>query len=359
MRHYLALVGALAVSGSAVWSCAAGGTDTECPIGSEKCPCTDGGSCDGDLVCLSDLCVNPNPQGGSGQGGAAATGGGGAGTGAFSGTGGSVPCDAGCSKIDVLFALDGSGSMAEEISALAASQSFAAVIQNLAAVNCGNIEYRIGVTDDNDGGFIVPDGWPGMHPWFDSTELSDDQIMQAFTGASNKVIAGSGTEVGCEHVLTSSTTLLNGDATGFVRPEALLVLVLVTDVDDYGAYDNMNGNQCGLGCTTVGQPVANLYQSLVALKGNNPKGVATVIIAGDPNIAGGTNFCGQPGTCCSGGVDCQVFHADRLWQFAAAQDGTNGYTANLCTGPQSVPNAVQTAFADNIDLACQGFDPPQ
>lgn len=361
MRHTLALLGLIALTSGAAWSCAAGASDSECPIGSEKCPCTDGGSCDGSLVCLSDICVNPNPdQGGATNTGGTGPGSGGAGSGAFNpGSGGSVPCDAGCSKIDVLFALDGSGSMAEEIGALSASQSFATVIQNLAAVNCGNINYRIGVTDDNDGGFLVPSGWPGAHPWFDSTELTDDQIMQAFTGAANQVIAGSGTAVGCEHVLSSSVSLLTNDSTGFVRPDALLVLVMVTDVDDYGAYDNINGNSCGLGCNTVGQPVANLYQSLVTLKNNEPKGVATVVVGGDPAVQGGSNFCGQPGTCCSGGIDCQVFHADRLWSFAAAQTGTNGYTANLCAGPQTVPNAVQAAFADNIDLACQGFDPPQ
>jgi formylglycine-generating enzyme required for sulfatase activity len=35
-------------------------SDEGCPIGSEGCPCTAGGFCDGGLVCLSDLCVDPN-----------------------------------------------------------------------------------------------------------------------------------------------------------------------------------------------------------------------------------------------------------------------------------------------------------
>lgn len=346
-------------SSVASWGCAAGtDDDEECPIGSEKCACTKGGSCDPGLECLSDTCVDPDGggggsgpgPGGSGGGGAGPGGGGAGGGGGFGPTGGNSPCDEGCTAIDVLFALDGSGSMSEEISALSASQSFAATIDALAGINCGNIQYRIGVTDDNDGGFIVPSGWPGQKPWFDSASLDDETIAAAFTGASNQVIAGSGTDVGCEHVLSSSVSLLSGDTTEFLRPEALLVLILVTDVDDYGAYDNVAGNSCGLGCSVTGQPVQTLYDTLLGLKGNDPKAIATIVVGGDPNIAGGVNFCNQPGTCCSGGIDCQVFHATRLWDFAEMQDGMNGYTQNLCGGPQNVPNAVQAAFDENIDL---------
>jgi len=134
--------------------------------------------------------------------------------------------------------------------------------------------------------------------------------------------------------------------------------VMVTDVDDYGAYDNENGNDCGIGCTTVGAPVNTIYDGLVGLKGGDPKGVAAIVVAGDPNVDDGVNFCGQPGTCCSG-VDCLVFHADRLWAFAGMQVGSNGHAANLCGGAQTVPTAVQTALGDNIDLACQEFGPPE
>ncbi len=302
------------------------------------------------VACVpAELTIDSSGPGGSGGAGGDA---------GFGPTGGNSPCDEGCSAIDVLFALDGSGSMAEEINALSASQSFAATISALAGINCGNIQYRIGVTDDNDGGFLVPGGWPGTKPWFDSTTLDNDTIAQAFTGAANQVVAGSGTAVGCEHVLSSSVTLLNNDDTGFLRPEALLVLILVTDVDDYGAYDNIAGNSCGLGCTVSGQPVQTLYDTLVVLKGNEPKAVATVVVAGDPNIAGGVNVCDQPGTCCTGGTDCQVFHGTRLWEFAEMQDGMNGYTQNLCGGALAVPIAVQSAFEDNIALACLGFEPP-
>lgn len=332
-----------------------------CAVGSETCTCTQGGACDPGLVCLSDLCVDPDGVGGTGAAGGSPSSSSGTGgqnpVSSSSGTGGQGECFSdGCKAIDVLFAMDGSGSMVEEVSALSASQAFTGIIDALATINCGDIRFRIGVTDDNDGGFIVPGGWSGAVPWFDSDTMSADEISVAFNGAAGQVNAGSGTELGCEHVLTSASTLLAGDSTGFLRDDALLVLVLLTDVDDYGAYDNVNGNDCGVGCNTIGAPVQEIYDQLVALKGGDEKALGSIVIGGDPGVNGGVNFCNQPGTCCAGG-DCNVFHATRLWSFAALHTGMNGYTSNLCAGAQVVPNVVEDAMNANIDLACKDFVP--
>lgn len=123
----------------------------------------------------------------------------------------------------------------------------------------------------------------------------------------------------------------------------------------------MSGNDCGFGCSTLGQSSQLLYGRALALKDNNPDAVAAVVVGGDPGVAGGVNFCGQPGTCC-GGQDCDVFHATKLWEFVGllnADTGTNGLAANLCAGPQTVPGSVSAAFTDNIDIACQEFEPPR
>src|SRR5690606_7859344 len=61
----------------------------------------------------------------------------------------------GCTKIDMLFVLDGSGSMIEERSALAQMGAFTAVVDTLAALGDGNIDYRIAVTTDNDDGYVT------------------------------------------------------------------------------------------------------------------------------------------------------------------------------------------------------------
>ena len=39
-----------------------GETGENCPVGSETCPCTDGGACDAGLECRSGLCVEGDPQ---------------------------------------------------------------------------------------------------------------------------------------------------------------------------------------------------------------------------------------------------------------------------------------------------------
>jgi hypothetical protein len=364
------------------------GCKEECQIGAEACECTGGDGCDLGLVCLSGVCVNAGPdelgddddevEAGDGDGDTNGDGDGDSSSsssddatdatdattdeatddgikfdmGADETSADDGPCiDTGCKKVDMLFALDGSASMIEEINALKAGQAFLGIVNTLENLNCGGIDYRIGVTGDNDDGWVIPNNWAGTDPWFDSASYTPQAMSVHFQAAATKVGNGGGAPLGCEHVLTSAVNLLDGDASGFIREDALLVLVMLTDVDDYGAYDQADGNTCGIGCNVPGQPVQGLYDSLVALKAGDPAGVSTIVIAGDPTTNAGVNFCNQPMSCASS------FHADRLYEFAALQSGTNGFAADVCAGANAVPDAVQTALGDNIDLACQEFQP--
>ncbi len=374
-----------------------GGSGSDCQVGSLDCMCMPGQGCDPGLTCVGGFCRDDD-GGTTGGGTASATAsetqsptsdptsadsdpsatdsGVDTTTGSESGedtmelkldvgSASDLPIgrctETGCKAVDMLFALDSSLSMSEEIQALAASQAFSAIIEDLEGLNCGNIEYRIGLTNDNDGGFI---GWNGK-PWFDSTEMTAQEIAAAFSAAANTVLGNGGTAIGCEHVLSSAADLLASDNTGFLRDDALLVLVLVTDVDDYGYYDQLGWEgctgglcPCNLLCATSGQPVQTIHDNLVALKGGDAAGVSAIVIAGDPSVPAGANFCGQPASCCGNGLECgQAHHAPRLWEFADLQTGSNGYTANICAGAQQVPAAIQDALENNIDLACQAFEP--
>ena len=369
----------------------AGTADTgTCPVGSVTCPCTSGGACDSGLVCLSNLCVDPGSdttQGSSptttattttaGPGSESQSASEASTTGTTSTTSPTnsssgdegpkldvgvdtttgLPVE-GCRKIDMLFVLDGSGSMIEERQALSAVNAFTDIVTTLANLN-GEIDYRIAVTTDNDDGFVNPNNcWDQPNKWIDSVGNTPPDVAKAFncavSGFGNNTFEAS---VGCEHVLTSAADLLTTDKSGFLRKDALLVLVMVTDVDDYGAYDQINGNNCGIGCGTPPPPLPTLVQKLVAAKNNDIAGVAAIVIAGDPALNGGMNFCGQPGSCGCNGIDCGVFHADRLYQFTDML-GANGYAADLCKGTKTVPEAVKTALTEKIDLACMKFDPP-
>ncbi|PRP96776.1 hypothetical protein ENSA5_35500 [Enhygromyxa salina] len=355
------------------------GCKDPCVIGSEGCDCTAGGACDPGLTCLSSLCVNagPNPDENSSADettGTATnttstspeTGDGDSGDGDGDGDGTKLdtldndtaddgPCvDTGCKKVDMLFAMDGSLSMAEEINALKSGQAFLSITSTLENINCGGIDYRIGVTGDNDNGWVTPNGWADPNPWFDSEAYTAAEISVHFQNAATQVGNSGGAPLGCEHVLSSAVTLLGNDTSGFLRDDALLVLVLMSDVDDYGWYDQFGGNDCGLGCQVSGQPVATLQDTLIALKAGDPAGVSAIVIAGDPMMDAGSNGCGQPQSC---GGQVQAFHAERLYEFAMLQEGMNGYNRDICEGPSAVPDAVETALADNIDLACQEFQP--
>lgn len=375
---------------AAGWACA-GDSGQDCPIGYINCPCTLGGTCDLDLVCVDGTCVDidaggSGDDGGPGPGSAPSTTGGGDDDGpadasaSADGTSGGASADttmgpgsggvildvgngdtdivprSGCTAIDLLFVLDGSGSMIEERNALAATNAFNQIILTLEGINGGGVDYRIGVTDDDDHGFLTPPGWFQPDPWFDSNEMTAMEIAQAFNGAAGQVGGLGGASAGCEHVLTSGTNLLAGDGSGFVRPEALLVLVLLTDVDDYGAYDQQGGNSCGLGCTDAPPTLESLLDQLLVVKDDQMDGVAAIVVAGDPTVNAGVNFCDQPGSCGCSGLDCAIFHADRLYQFADML-GTNGVAADLCAGPASVPDAVESALTESIDLACMMFEP--
>ncbi len=337
----------------------------ECAVGSEGCTCTGGGACDPGLSCENGLCVDPD---GTGGGPGPTSMGTGNGPDTADEDSGGLKLDVGandlpgtcsqrgCTRIDMLFAIDSSASMNEEVAALSSSQAFSAIVQDLEAINCG-VEYRIGVTNDNDGGFIGAGG----QPWFDSNEMTSEEIASAFTTAAGNVLGSGGTAPGCEHVLSTSLSTLQGDGTGFLRPDALLVLVQLTDVDDYGYYDQMGfGGPCdAFLCTDPIRPVADIYDDLVALKGGIPEAVATIVVAGDPGVMQGFNTCQQPATCCGVGLgECaEAHHAPRLWDFASMQAGSNGFTGNICQGAQQVPMLIQQALSDNIDLACQTFEP--
>ncbi|MCX4247733.1 hypothetical protein [Paraliomyxa miuraensis] len=340
----------------------------DCPVGREGCPCTGGGACDPGLTCEGDTCVDGDGTGG-GPGPSSMSMSMGDAT-ADEDSGGLKldvgsndlpvgPCSqTGCTRVDMLFAIDSSLSMNEEIQALAASQAFTAIVQDLEDLNCGGIEYRIGITNDNNGGFIGSGG----QPWFDSNDMTQEEIASAFSSAALSVPCANCTPIGCEHVLSTALSTLALDTSGFLRPDALLVLVLITDVDDYGYYDQMGfGGFCdGFLCTQTPQPVDTIYDQLVTLKGGDPAAVAAVVVAGDPTIMEGLNTCGQPATCCGVGLgECaQAHHAPRLYEFADMQAGTNGYAGNICDGAAQIPLMIQDALTNNVDLACQTYEPP-
>lgn len=263
----------------------------------------------------------------------------------------------GCRKLDVLFVLDGSATMWQERKALADVNAFAVIAETLAAINGDDIDYRIGVTTDNDDKFVNPPCWKEPDPWINSVDHTAAQVAEAFECA----VSGFGQSsfeapTGCEHALTSAVDLLDPDDLAFVRDDALLVLVLLTDVDDYGAYDQEGGNSCGGGCFILPTPLPKLHERLVDVKDGRPEAIAAIVVAGDPTTDAGLNACNQPGSCNCDGLECDAYHGTRLYEFITIL-GSNGVAADVCDGPANVPLAVDSALQAVIAPACAQLAP--
>ncbi len=262
----------------------------------------------------------------------------------------------GCSKIDVLFVIDGSISMYKERQALAIADEFTGVVDVLAGLG-GGIDYRIGVSTDNDHQFITPMCWQEPNKWISSDGHTSAEVAAAFECA----MSGFGQDIlaapaGCEHALTSAVDMLDPDINGFVRDNSLLVLVFIADVDDYGDYDQPGGNTCGMGCPTPPSPLEEIYERLVDVKGGNASGIAALVIAGDPSKDGGTDACGRPGSCGCDTFDCDVFHATRLYEFAGLL-ASHGGQYDICEGASSITGALKNGLMDVVGAACMEFDP--
>ncbi len=255
----------------------------------------------------------------------------------------------GCTKVDVLFAIDGSATMFMERMALAHADAFAAFAETLAG---NGIDYRIGITTDSDHGFIGSNCWQDSLPWITSeghTPAEAADMFECAVGVFEMDMYMA--PVGCEHVLTSAVDLLESNVGEFVRDDALLVVVLLTDVDDLGAYDQLGGNTCGNGCETAPTPVGELVTRLEGVK-SQPGAVTALVLAGNPAADAGLDACDRPGSCGCDGFDCDVFHADRLYQFADMM-GDRAATHDLCEGAGSIVDALVLGLTEVVAPACE------
>lgn len=174
--------------------------------------------------------------------------------------------------VDILFVVDNSGSMADEQENLV--RNFDAFIQVIAG---SNLDYRIAVVSTDMGrNNIEPNGpevegiagfdviesspfrpvdtndrsdcreIPGLthgcfrggrsEPWIDSTRDDAATVRSAFASAARVGTCGSGAERGTTAMLAAlDNTRAGGCNAGFLRAEANLVLVFVSDEDDFQA----------------------------------------------------------------------------------------------------------------------------
>ncbi|MFZ6180029.1 hypothetical protein [Nannocystis pusilla] len=310
-------------------------------------------------------------------------------------TGEDDPLAAGCKKIDFLFVVDNSGSMADEQANLIASfPGFIDTITNTlsakdyhimavstdngmgtglsstctngkcnctpAPVCCENACGGSGMTcngfDCNDLPLSQCNYEYGTGKEFDATGKhcmladmkrymteSQPDLAQTFECIANVGTYGSGDE----KVMLSATSALGdpqnapgGCDEGFLRDDALLVLVFITDEEDDMADD---------GKGSPGEP-AEWFQAVVAAKGGEEKSAVVLGLVGDSNLPMG--LC-PPGGDPNSGDGTGAEASPRLQSFVDMF--SNGVIGSVCAADYTPFFAEAVGV---IDTACDEFEPP-
>jgi hypothetical protein len=251
----------------------------------------------------------------------------------------SPPFESECGKVDFLFVIDNSGSMSDE--QLTLINNFPAFINGIQATleNVDTIHVGVTTTDDyfpNVAGCNTISGLVVQTGGFDSsmamcgpyeeganymTEMDDLDV--AFACAAQVGTEGSSSERPMQAAVDGITGVLGDNDEcneGFIREDALMVLVIITDESDI---------------SSPGTPMS-WYDDIVAAKAGIPENVVVV------------SLINTPGGICA--FDFAVGIADFTMMF-----GPNGFMADICQ-PDFAPIFDQAVGI--IDIACENYIPP-
>jgi hypothetical protein len=259
----------------------------------------------------------------------------------------------GCQKIDVLFVIDNSGSMAQEQTNLIANfPTFISVL------DMSGLDYRVGVTTTgrdytynmtlpgigtlpqsqtggDNGKLLHPAACNMTHPWIDKL---DPNASTTFQCVANVGTGGPGDEMPLGAVRDAfEERIADGSNAGFHRPDALLALVILTDENDCSYEQSVTLSFSESLCDSMMEPTANYVSFLDTYAGNRSKW-ATAVIAGK-----------GPGSCSSTFGDAA--EATRLNEFVTAT-GTNAIMSSICDGDLSIGLAQGLAL---FQSACGGI----
>lgn len=263
-----------------------------------------------------------------------------------------------CRKMDLIFVIDDSGSMEEEQTNLAANFPMFAQVLNTYTISTGeDLDYRAAITTTGiTATFTIAAPIPGFppitmsqvgqdgrfrqacsmpRPWLERT---DPNMAQTFACAADVGTSGPAIEMQLRAAELAASPSVNP---GFLRDDALLGIVILTDEEECSRRDNnfttmgddcVNNNDPGL------EPVADVIASLDAVKGDRGRWAAAV-------IAGRTSCMSAFGA---------AEESVRLQQFTTMA-GTNVVFGDICGG--NLAPVLQDAL-DNFQAACDNFPPP-
>lgn len=269
--------------------------------------------------------------------------------------------DKGCKKVDLLFVIDNSGSMADEQINLV--NSFPDFVSEMQTKLVNTESYHVGViTSDSNayngggcqtyGALVTRTGgvdssnatctpYAGGKNWMSEA----DDLATKFACAGQVGTGGDGNEQPMYTMLQAVQPQMNAPGAcndGFIREDALLIVIVITDEEDD------HEQQACLQLPQSGSPAepGDWYGGLVAAKG----GIETNIVV--LSLVGPVNPPCPALDKCNGGIDGAEV-ATRIVQFT--EMFTNGSIGQICA-----PSYKQF-FSDAISLideACENFIPP-
>jgi hypothetical protein len=263
-----------------------------------------------------------------------------------------------CDKMDILFVIDNSGSMGQEQANLAANfPSFISVLESFTNADGEPVDYHVGVTTTGvskeweiDTGLPFPieesqDGEDGHLQTGASCSMprrwlqrGDAEVSSKFSCIAAVGTGGASDEMPLEGArLALTDRMADSSNAGFLRSDALLALVLLTDEEDCSRPDNHFTLGIGEDLCNTAAPVTQYVSAFDAVAGSRDRWAAA-IIAGV-----------GPGACSSdlGNAD----EAARLIDFAG-QVGDNAITSSICQGDLASPlaDAMETFQAACNDV---------
>lgn len=170
--------------------------------------------------------------------------------------------------VDVLFVIDNSCSMIEEQAQL--QGNFGEFMRYFTG---SGLDYHVGVTSTDmdtrwnpDAGLLVLD-YSGTDRYIDASYAEDDAI-RSFRERASLGTEGSGDEKGKDAAWAVLVENANAENAGFLREEADLSIVIISDEPDYS--DNVSINELSNWLLSV-KPDGNTYfSSIVGLESRNP-----------------------------------------------------------------------------------------
>jgi hypothetical protein len=277
-------------------------------------------------------------------------------------TGDPTGVDEGCKKVDLLFIIDDSGSMSDQQDKL--TEAFPSFIQTIddELVQKKGIDYRIGVMSTDMAGteqcvfLVCGQGHRGrLQHEADRLNCNDvpqgrwieagpvDQVAKQFQCVAS-MNGGEFSEMPLEALragLVDRVADQEAYNAGFLREDALLVIMIITDEDDQSVKEVAPMWDVFLGPGTP-TPVIEYQQLLVALKGGDKDRFVAVAITGP-----------KDSSCGGGGDDPVAVKAPRVHQFLELNT-PNSYWGNICEEDFTAPLA---AALEVIKSSCETFPP--